>query len=196
MRIISGKFKGKKIFEPNDLNTRPLKDLTKESIFNIIKHSNKFSINFENAEILDLFSGTGSFGIECISRGAKFVTFIENYKAILPILKKNLINLQSTSNYLIIEKDILNSFNFMDLNKKFDIIFLDPPYKEQKLIYVFSSLLKEKILKEDGIIILHRHKRQKDILPNQIEIIEEKNMEFQKFYFAKFLNLKSFLFLF
>ena len=185
MRIISGKFKGKKIFEPNDLNTRPLKDLTKESIFNIIKHSNKFSINFENAEILDLFSGTGSFGIECISRGAKFVTFIENYKAILPILKKNLINLQSTSNYLIIEKDILNSFNFMDLNKKFDIIFLDPPYKEQKLIYVFSSLLKEKILKEDGIIILHRHKRQKDILPNQIEIIEEKKYGISKILFCK-----------
>ena len=185
MRIISGKFKGKKIFEPNDLNTRPLKDLTKESIFNIIKHSNKFSINFENAEILDLFSGTGSFGIECISRGAKFVTFIENYKAILPILKKNLINLQSTSNYLIIEKDILNSFNFMDLNKKFDIIFLDPPYKEQKLIHVFSSLLKEKILKEDGIIILHRHKRQKDILPNQIEIIEEKKYGISKILFCK-----------
>ena len=91
MRIISGKFKGKKILEPNDLNTRPLKDLTKESIFNIIKHSNKFTINLENSEILDLFSGTGSFGIECISRGAKFVTFVENYSGILPILKKNLV---------------------------------------------------------------------------------------------------------
>ena len=86
MRIISGKFKGKKILEPKDLNTRPLKDLTKESIFNIIQHSNKFKINFENSEILDLFSGTGSFGIECISRGAKFVTFVENYKEILSIL--------------------------------------------------------------------------------------------------------------
>ena len=73
----------------------------------------------------------------------------------------------------------------MDLNKKFDIIFLDPPYKEQKLIYVFSSLLKEKILKEDGIIILHRHKRQKDILPNQIEIIEEKKYGISKILFCK-----------
>ena len=99
MRIISGKFKGKKILEPNDLNTRPLKDLTKESIFNIIQHSNKFRINFENAEILDLFSGTGSFGIECISRGAKFVDFVENYEEILPILKRNLTDLNSRSNY-------------------------------------------------------------------------------------------------
>ena len=66
MRIISGSFKGKKILTPNDDKTRPLKDLTKESIFNIINHSNKFKINFSNSSILDLFSGVGSFGIECL----------------------------------------------------------------------------------------------------------------------------------
>ena len=64
MRVISGDFKGKKILEPKDIKTRPLKDLTKESIFNILKHSKKFSIKLENSEILDLFSGTGSFGID------------------------------------------------------------------------------------------------------------------------------------
>ena len=70
MRIIGGNFKGKKLFLPDDKNTRPLKDLVKESIFNIIRHSNKININIENSFILDLFSGTGSFGLECISRGA------------------------------------------------------------------------------------------------------------------------------
>ena len=184
MRIISGKFKGKKILEPTDLNTRPLKDLTKESIFNIIKHSNKFEINLENSEILDLFSGTGSFGIECISRGAKFVTFVENYKSILPILKKNLSNLNSTSNYLIIEKDIFSNLNFKEFNKQFDIIFLDPPYKEMELNYVLSSLIAEKILKKDGIIILHRHKKQIDILPFQIKVLEEKKYGISKILFC------------
>jgi len=184
MRIISGKFKGKKILEPTDLNTRPLKDLTKESIFNIIKHSNKFEIKLENAEILDLFSGTGSFGIECISRGAKFVTFVENYKSILPILKKNLSNLNSTSNYLIIEKDIFSNLNFKEFNKQFDIIFLDPPYKEMELNYVLSSLIAEKILKKDGIIILHRHKKQIDILPFQIKVLEEKKYGISKILFC------------
>ena len=95
MRVISGDFKGKKILEPKDIKTRPLKDLTKESIFNILKHSKKISIKLENSEILDLFSGTGSFGIECLSRGAKFVTFVENYEGILPTLKKNLTNLKT-----------------------------------------------------------------------------------------------------
>ena len=88
MRIISGLFKGKKIIEPNDTKTRPLKDLTKESIFNIIEHSNKLNINLNESIILDLFSGVGSFGIECLSRGAKKVVFIENYTGVLPILKK------------------------------------------------------------------------------------------------------------
>ena len=184
MRIISGKFKGKKILEPNDLNTRPLKDLTKESIFNIIKHSKKFTINFENSEVLDLFSGTGSFGIECISRGVKFVTFVENYKRILPILKKNLANLNLASNYLIIEKDIFSNLNFKEFNKQFDIIFLDPPYKEKELNNVLSSLISEKILKQDGIIILHRHKKQIDNLPFQIKIIEEKKYGISKILFC------------
>ena len=71
MRIISGQFKGKKILEPKNLETRPLKDLTKESIFNILIHSNKLNLNLASSNILDLFSGVGSFGIECLSRGVK-----------------------------------------------------------------------------------------------------------------------------
>ena len=184
MRIISGKFKGKKILEPKDLNTRPLKDLTKESIFNIIQHSNKFKINFENSEILDLFSGTGSFGIECISRGAKFVTFVENYKEILPILKKNLANLKLVSNYSIIEKNIFDNSNLKKFEKQFDIIFLDPPYKEKDLKDILLYLIHEEILKLGGIIILHRHKKQIDILPNQIKILEEKRYGISKILFC------------
>ena len=106
MRVISGLFKGKKILIPKDKKTRPLKDLTKESIFNIIKHSNKFKIDFSEAVVLDLFCGVGSFGIECISRGVKKVVFIENYQGVLPTLKKNLHNLKSVKNYEIIEKNI------------------------------------------------------------------------------------------
>ena len=89
MRVISGSFKGKKILIPKDKKTRPLKDLTKESIFNIIEHSSKFKLDFSNSHILDLFSGVGSFGIECLSRGVKKVFFVENYSNVLILLKKN-----------------------------------------------------------------------------------------------------------
>jgi len=116
MRVIGGKFKGKRLLEPQDKLTRPLKDLTKESIFNIINHSNKFSINISKACVLDLFSGVGSFGIECLSQGASHVTFIEKYEGVLPILKKNLNNLKSEINYENIEPDILNK---LKLTNKF-----------------------------------------------------------------------------
>ena len=90
MRIIRGELKGKKIIFPNDKKTRPLRDMVKESIFNLIEHSNKIKLNISGADILDLFSGTGSFGLECFSRGAKYITFVENYTHVLNILKKNL----------------------------------------------------------------------------------------------------------
>ena len=90
MRIISGNFKGKKIFIPSDNNTRPLRDMVKESIFNLLQHSNKINLDIKDSNILDLFSGTGSFGLECISRGSKSVIFMENYDKILKILRKNI----------------------------------------------------------------------------------------------------------
>ena len=93
MRIISGSFKGKKILLPKDKLTRPLKDLTKESIFNILKHSKLLNVELENSNILDLFSGVGSFGLECLSRGARNVTFLESYTEVLNILKKNIDNI-------------------------------------------------------------------------------------------------------
>ena len=184
MRIISGRFKGKKILQPLDNFTRPLKDLTKESIFNVIKHSNKFNIDFEKSYILDLFSGVGSFGLECISRGAKFVTFIENYKEVLPILKKNLNSLKSVNNYEILEKDILNDLNFSSLSQKFDLIFLDPPYKDKNLLIILNKIIESKILSNNGVIIIHRHKKELDEFPKNLKTIEEKKYGISKIIFA------------
>ena len=184
MRIISGSFRGKKILQPLDNFTRPLKDLTKESIFNVIKHSNKFNIDLEKSYILDLFSGVGSFGLECISRGTKFVTFIENYKEVLPILKKNLNSLKSVNNYKILEKDILNDLNFISLNQKFDLIFLDPPYKDKNLLIILNKIIESKILSNNGVIIIHRHKKELDEFPKNLKIIEVKKYGISKIIFA------------
>ncbi len=184
MRIISGKFRGKKILEPRDKETRPLKDLTKESIFNIINHSNKFSIDMNKAYVLDLFSGVGSFGMECLSQGVSHVTFIEKYKAVLPILKKNLTNLKSKINYEIIESDIINKFEFKSLKLKYDIIFLDPPYKDKALEKILNTIIENKILKDKGIIIIHRHKKETDKFPNKFQLIDEKKYGISKILFG------------
>ncbi len=188
MRVIAGFFKGKKILEPKDINTRPLKDLTKESIFNIIKHSNKFEINLEKSNILDLFSGVGSFGIECLSRGAKSVIFVENYNGVLPILKKNLINLKSVENYQIIENDINKTNIFSILDKKFNIIFLDPPYKDKNLKNLLNDIYKSKILFKKSVVIIHRHKNEKNDFPKQYKIIDEKKYGISKIIFLSLLD--------
>ena len=188
MRIISGDYKGKKILLPNDRLTRPLKDLTKESIFNIIKHSKLLDINIENSNILDLFSGVGSFGLECLSRGASNVTFLESYKEVLTVLKKNIDNLKQQGSSNIIEKDIFSENTLKALNDKFDIIFMDPPYKEKKLPVLLNTIIKLKLLKDNGIIIIHRHKKEEDIFPDEFNIIINKNYGISKIIFGNILN--------
>jgi len=174
MRIIGGSFKGKKLLLPEDTQTRPLKDLTKESIFNIINHTNKFKINLNSSVVLDIFSGVGSFGIECISRGVKNIVFIENYKNVLNILKKNLASLNSKSNYKILEKDIYDDEIYLSLNSKFDIIFLDPPYKDKNFTSILLKINEKKLLSRGGIIVVHRHKNDNDNLDSEFKIVEEK----------------------
>ena len=185
MRIISGKFKGKKILQPHDNLTRPLKDLTKESIFNILSHSNKFDIRIKNSRVLDLFAGTGSFGLETLSREASFVTFIENYSNIINILKKNIYNFKVDDACEIIQKEINTEFNFDGL-KKYEIIFLDPPYIEKKINLILEKLLNANILNKNGIIIMHRHKKSIDIIPKKLKILEEKNYGISKILFLSF----------
>ncbi len=185
MRIISGSFKGKKILEPKDINTRPLKDLTKESIFNIIIHSKKLKINLENSIILDLFSGVGSFGIECLSRNVKKVIFVENYSGVLPLLKRNLENLNLNEKFLVLEYDIYEDNIFSKIDNKFDIIFLDPPYKDKNLDRLLMEINNQKILKENGLVIIHRHKNEQDIIPEVFQIIDQKKYGISKITFLK-----------
>jgi 16S rRNA (guanine966-N2)-methyltransferase len=184
MRIISGQNKGKKISQPIDKLTRPLKDLTKESIFNIIKHSNLINIDLKNANILDLFSGVGSFGLECISRGASNVIFFENYINVLKVLKKNIKDLKYDKKVEVIDVDIFNKDAFNLINNKFEIIFFDPPYKEKKLSMLIEKIIKLNLLKENGIFIIHRHIKEKDLFPDSFKILLEKKYGISKIIFG------------
>ena len=188
MRIISGSFKGKKILEPKDIKTRPLKDLTKESIFNIIIHSKKFKMNLENSIILDLFSGVGSFGIECLSRNVKKVIFVENYNGVLPLLKRNLENLNLNEKFSVLEYDIYEGNIFSKLENKFDIIFLDPPYKNKNLDRLLIEINNQKILNQGGIVIIHRHKNEQDIIPKIFQIVDQKKYGISQITFLTKLN--------
>ena len=181
MRIIGGKNKGKKIVMPLDKNTRPLRDLVKESIFNLIEHSNKFNISISNSIVLDLFSGSGSFGLECLSRGAKFITFVENYVHALGILKKNISMMNATPFSEIIENNCFELISEKKIFlKTFDIIFLDPPYKYKNINFLINQIIEKKILKKTGIILIHRHKKDDIEITSKLNILDSRKYGISK----------------
>jgi len=185
MRIIGGYLKGKKIHAPTDKSTRPLKDMVRESIFNIIEHSKNEFVNLKSATVLDLFSGTGSFGIECISRGAKKVFFFENYPNSVKVLKKNLDLLKLKEYSEIIEKNTYNISKFRFNSKKFDLIFLDPPFKDNKINQLIEIVKKMKITSNKSLIIVHRNKKIIENISKDLIISKEKYYGLSKIIFGK-----------
>jgi len=187
MRIIGGNLKGKKILMPIDKNTRPLRDLVKESIFNLLIHSKKIKFDIRNSQVLDLFSGSGSFGLECISRGADKVTFFENYNKAINILRTNINNLDATKNTEIIEK---NCFNYFECLTKFDcsydLIFLDPPYRERKINFLIDIINQKKILHQNELLIIHRHKKDDIKISDTLKILDDRNYGISKIIFGKY----------
>ena len=189
MRIISGLNKGKKLIMPNNKTTRPLKDMAKESIFNILTHSKFINFHLKDSKVLDLFSGIGSFGLECLSRGSKFVFFLENYPPVLEILKINISNLKYENKSKVIDIDAftINNSIFRD-DQKFQIIFCDPPYKEKKIELLIENIIEMNILEKNGIIIIHRKKGDLDIYPKKFKIIDLKSYGLSTFVFGRRSN--------
>ena len=187
MRIIGGDLKGKKLLIPLDKSTRPLKDMVRESIFNILNHSSKVSKNINNSKVLDLFSGTGSFGIECLSRGAKEVIFFENYSNSLKILKKNIFNSKLEDKTKVYER---NAYDLKETNLKneiFDIIFLDPPFKDKEINILIDQIKMLKIANINTLIIMHRNKKSVDNIFKLLNILDEKNYGLSKILFGKLI---------
>lgn len=184
MRIIGGKLKGKKLLFLKSSATRPLRDMVKEGIFNVIDHSKLLGIKIEKSNVLDLYSGIGSFGIECISREAKSVTFVENNRNTLTTLKKNLEHFSFNKNiFLIPEKIKIEKF---DENKKFDIIFLDPPYADNDYLKNLALIKKMKIFNEKHVVIIHRESNNFNELDGMMKIILTKKYGRSKIIFGIF----------
>jgi len=189
MRIIAGKLKGTILHLPKDKNTRPLKDLARESIFNLLSHSNKISIQLEKSNILDLYAGTGSFGLECLSRQAKSVFFVEKEKNAIVILEKNIKKLKLKNKTKIFFNDIfelLKKRNFLEL--KFDIIFCDPPFKDINMGKLIELISNNNLLNKNGIVILHRNKKDEEIFPNYFNVVDERIYGISKIIFGNFLS--------
>lgn len=168
MRVISGKLKGR-IIKGYDINgTRPTMDRVKESIFGIIQQKVPESI------VLDLFSGTGNYGIEAISNGAKQVYFNDKNIRCTRLIKETLIN------YQVLNSNIITTLNYQEAlsyyknrNISFDIIFLDPPYKEHIINEILVFIEKNKLLNNNGLVICELTNRE-EYFSDQLLLIKEK----------------------
>ena len=163
MRIISGNLRGKKLFTPKDANVRPTTDRTRESIYNILY--SKLDKPFQEYSILDIFSGTGAFGLEALSRGAKDATFVD---IDLNLTKKN-IDLCGFKNTMLIKSDA----RFIGKAKQtYDIVFMDAPYNKGLTEPVLDNLYKNNYLTPKTIIIVELAKNEDLNLDDRFNIID------------------------
>lgn len=149
MRVISGKARGTKLNSIDDLATRPTLDRVKESLFNIIQN------RIPDSDVLDLFAGSGAIGIEFISRGCNKAYFCEKAHTASKMIYQNLEKTKFLSQSIVIEKDYKQALKILKKeNIAFDIIYIDPPYRENIAVESAKEILSLELLKEDGIIII------------------------------------------
>ena len=143
MRVVSGKYKGRKLKEFNLYTTKPTLDKVKEAIFDMIQ------FDVVDAVVLDLFSGTGALGIEAISRGAKKTYMVDNNAQAIKIIKENLKDI--TEDCFLINQ---NGLEFLkSTNEKFDIVLLDPPYQTDLGLKAIEILIEKNLLNDNAIIV-------------------------------------------
>jgi 16S rRNA (guanine(966)-N(2))-methyltransferase RsmD len=151
MRVISGAYRGKNLSAPKGLSTRPTSDRVREALFNILSSR----IDFAGISVLDICAGTGSLGIEAISRGAIACCFIEYSLSVKPILLKNLTVTGCTEKAEILTMDAVKALQNISLNSKcFDLIFFDPPYDSELYKPVLEALDTHKFLTHGSTLVV------------------------------------------
>jgi 16S rRNA (guanine966-N2)-methyltransferase len=159
LRIISGEHKGRILSSVKKARIRPSSDKVKGSIFNVLKDE------VLGRRVLDLFAGSGNLGIEALSRGAEFVTFVDSSLQSIKIIKSNLESLNLNPKAETIGKDWSKVLS--KLGKKFGIIFADPPYLCEFAQRVINSVVKYDLLESNGILVLEHHKKEAFTYPEE-----------------------------
>jgi 16S rRNA (guanine966-N2)-methyltransferase len=148
VRIIAGKAKGRKLIPPATMETRPTLDRVKEAMFSAIQGY------IQDAVVVDVFAGTGSLGLESASRGAKEVYLVDKSSATYPLLKQNVENLKFGDFCTPLNMDSYEALNMLSKNgKKFDIIFIDPPYCKEMIPEAMKIVKENDILNKDGVVV-------------------------------------------
>lgn len=170
MRIITGTAKGMKLKAPRGMDTRPTADRVKESIFNIL------GCRVVNAQILDLFAGTGNLGLEALSRGGAAAIFVDNSGQSVSVIRDNLDHTKMASRGEILKSDVLQALGRLAARgRSFDLIFCDPPYNRGLVTATLSKLNSSDMLSANGIIVIE-HSRH-ELINNEWDRLTVKRTE-------------------
>ena len=171
MRVISGIARGTKLDSRESISTRPTLDRIKENMFNLIQDKVRDSV------VLDLFAGSGQLGIEALSRGADRAYFCDIDREDIVFLNKNIAKTRLTEKSIVLNEDFKKVLN--TVNTKFDLIFIDPPYKSNFVEESINLIYEKSILNDDGLIIIETDETQKiqELLNSKsyINILKTKN---------------------
>lgn len=152
MRVVSGKYRGRKIAPPKGMEARPTTDYAKEGLFNILQHS----VPLEGIRVLDLFSGTGNIAVEFLSRGAESVLSVEQDRELFTHLQRTAREL-GEANWHMIKSDV---FAFLNTHRlTYDIVFADPPFTMEGIERIPTLVLQHGLLEPEGLLIVEHHAR-------------------------------------
>ena len=169
IRVLAGSAKGRKIKGPAGLDFRPTTGMVKEYIFNFV------TLRITGYGFLDLFAGSGSLGIEALSRGAEHGIFIDSSNTSLQLLKKNLDHCRFTEKADILKGSVFSCLDAFGKNgEKFDIIFADPPFKNNYREQIAESVFKNKLLSSDGFLIIEHEKHDTDSMNHNLYLFKQK----------------------
>ena len=185
IRIIGGKWKGKKIYFDLSDDLRPTPDRAKETLFNWLGQ------NLSEMNCLDLFSGTGALGLEAISRGAKRVTFVEKNKDYLQKIKKLHLDISVKENCDFFCADCLNWVRNFKSEIKYDLIFIDPPFNKNLIDTLLSNILRRELLSERGKIYFEFEKKLDLEIPESLNLKKKKSLGKKSYVLAEVTYLSS-----
>lgn len=154
MRVISGSCKGRRLAAPKSKSIRPALDQVKEAIFNIL-------FDVEGKTVLDLFAGTGSMGIEALSRGAAHCVFVDSSREATALIRENLQRCGLGENAAVFAKNVSVAIEVLGRREeKFDLIFVDPPYLKSLVNPTLEKIADYEILAPDGVIVIEHHPKE------------------------------------
>lgn len=179
MRIIGGKYSGKKLISPTNGNTRPTSDKARQAIYNVLSHRD-FPPIFD-AVIMDVFAGSGAMGVEALSRGAKHAYFIDCDAAAAKVIIQNITAIGEQAKATVWQRSAAEPFA---MREAVDYVFCDPPYNKGLVVPALHNLQKGGALKDGTICVIEIHKSELLELPDFLHVIKEKSYGLAKILFC------------